>query len=136
MSNLPREDFHCLWAHALPAITLKTFLPQRTAPRSLIGGATTSVQPYRERLRAVGSNELLGRIWNCWTQNLISRDYGYITHAMELTESGHAPSHTLCGIRWTGETGMVNLRDDPQWQPGCKKCLKALVRRGILRPNE
>lgn len=88
----------------------------------------------RMKLHAVGSPKLLGRIWNCWTQNVIrdGGDWSYITHAMELTESGHAPERTLCGIKWTGETGMVTLKDDPGWQPACKKCLRVLVKRGIL----
>jgi len=87
---------------------------------------------YAFPTRVVGSVDLLGRIWNCWTETLITRDYGYITHAMELSENGHTPVRTLCGFRWTGETGMVNLRDDPDWRPGCRRCLKILLKRGIL----
>jgi hypothetical protein len=100
--------------------------------------ATTNTRIDRTRLRAVGSVELLGRIWNCWTRNMIrdGGNWGYITHAMELSKSGHAPERTLCGIKWTGETGMVTLKDEPLWQPGCVKCLRVLVKRGILRPTK
>lgn len=79
----------------------------------------------------VGISELLGRIWNCWTTNLISIHYGYITHAMEETPEGRAPERTLCGVRWN-ETGLVNMRDDKWWEPGCRKCRRILMRRGLL----
>ena len=101
--------------------------------------ASKTIRIDRSTLRAVGSSELLGRIWNCWTASARGNRWGgfdHTTHAMELTKSGHAPDRTLCGIRWTGETGMVTLKDDPAWQPGCNNCLKQLIKRGILRPND
>lgn len=74
-------------------------------------------------------------IINCWTHNYNRNIDGYITHAYdESSEQFRSKNRAICGVQ-VADSGWVALGEDG-WKPGCLRCRKILIGRGLLRIEE